>query len=160
MAVKKEEVLTNLTVIKRNGKKMEFKPKKIAIAIKKVKISPLIPNFAPIAINGIRMIQQNKNTTNGADELVFTCALQISIVGAIFPTTTKVKTVLTSTEMLDAICKAVPIPVNAIGGLTKDNLSVLKGIGISGICAVSSIMKAENPQEAAIALKRAFEKEI
>ena len=35
MAVKKEEVLTNLTVIKRNGKKMEFKPKKIAIAIKK-----------------------------------------------------------------------------------------------------------------------------
>ena len=35
MAVKKEEVLSNLTVIKRNGKKMEFKPKKIAIAIKK-----------------------------------------------------------------------------------------------------------------------------
>ena len=35
-------------------------------------------------------------------------------VGAIFPTTTKVKTVLTSLETLDAICKAVPIPVNAI----------------------------------------------
>ena len=34
-AVKKEEVLSNLTVIKRNGKKMEFKPKKIGIAIKK-----------------------------------------------------------------------------------------------------------------------------
>ena len=28
MAVKKEEVLSNLTVIKRNGKKMEFKPKR------------------------------------------------------------------------------------------------------------------------------------
>ena len=33
MAVKKEEVLTNLTVIKRNGKKMEFKPKKIALSV-------------------------------------------------------------------------------------------------------------------------------
>ena len=38
-------------------------------------------------------------------------------VGAIYPTTTKVKTVLTSTETLADICKAVPIPVNAIGGL-------------------------------------------
>ena len=36
-------------------------------------------------------------------------------VGAIYPTTTKVKTVLTSTDTLRDICKAVPIPVNAIG---------------------------------------------
>ena len=35
MAVKNEEVFANLTVVKRDGKKMEFKPKKIAIAIKK-----------------------------------------------------------------------------------------------------------------------------
>ena len=69
-------------------------------------------------------------------------------VGAIYPTTTKVKTVLTSTEMLDKICKAVPIPVNAIGGLNKDNIDVLKGIGISGICAVSAIMKADDPENA------------
>ena len=54
-------------------------------------------------------------------------------VGAIYPTTTKVKTVLTSTETLDKICKAVPIPVNAIGGLNKDNIDVLKGIGIKGV---------------------------
>ena len=38
-------------------------------------------------------------------------------VGAIYPTTTKVKTVLTSTETLGNICSAVPMPVNAIGGL-------------------------------------------
>lgn len=70
-------------------------------------------------------------------------------VGAIYPTTTKVKTVLTSTETLDALCNAVPIPVNAIGGLNKDNADVLKGIPIAGICAVSAIMKAEDPMEAA-----------
>ena len=67
-------------------------------------------------------------------------------VGAIYPTTTKVVTVLTSTETLDAITKAVPIPVNAIGGLNKDNLDILKGISISGICVVSAIMKSDDPK--------------
>lgn len=70
-------------------------------------------------------------------------------VGAIYPTTTKVKTVITKTETLDEICKAVPIPVNAIGGLNKDNLEVLKGIDIAGICVVSAIMKSDNPKLAA-----------
>ena len=73
-------------------------------------------------------------------------------VGAIYPTTTKVKTVITSTDTLDAICKEVPIPVNAIGGLNPDNVDILKGIPISGICVVSAIMKAENPKITAKAL--------
>ena len=74
---------------------------------------------------------------NGADYLG---------VGAIYPTTTKVKTVLTSVDTLRDICNAVSIPVNAIGGLNKDNIDVLKGVNISGICAVSAIMKADNPE--------------
>ena len=69
-------------------------------------------------------------------------------VGAIYPTTTKVKTVLTSTDTLKAICQAVPIPANAIGGLNKDNIDVLKGIPVAGICVVSAIMKAENAGQA------------
>ncbi|MBQ9846127.1 MAG: thiamine phosphate synthase [Oscillospiraceae bacterium] len=84
---------------------------------------------------------------NGADNLG---------VGAIYPTTTKVKTVLTSVDTLKDICKAVPIPVNAIGGLNKDNIDVLKGTGISGVCVVSAIMKAENPQTAAEQIKQRF----
>ena len=75
-------------------------------------------------------------------------------VGAIYPTTTKVKTVLTSTQTLDEICESVPIPVNAIGGLNKDNIDILKGINIAGVCVVSAIMKAENPKQAAIELKK------
>lgn len=74
-------------------------------------------------------------------------------VGAIYPTTTKVKTVLTSTETLGNICSAVPIPVNAIGGLNKDNIDVLKGIPIAGICVVSAIMKADDPKQAAVELQ-------
>lgn len=74
-------------------------------------------------------------------------------VGAIYPTTTKVKTVLTSTDTLREICSAVPIPANAIGGLNRDNIDVLAGIPIGGICVVSAIMKADDPEKAAIALK-------
>lgn len=74
-------------------------------------------------------------------------------VGAIYPTTTKVKTILTSTDTLRDICNAVPIPVNAIGGLNKDNIDVLSGIPIAGICVVSAIMKADAPQKAAAELK-------
>lgn len=75
-------------------------------------------------------------------------------VGAIYPTTTKVKTILTSTDTLKKICSAVPIPVNAIGGLNKDNIDILRGSGIAGICAVSAIMKADDPMKAAAELKQ------
>ena len=81
---------------------------------------------------------------NGADYLG---------VGAIYPTTTKVKTVLTSVDTLKDICKAVSIPVNAIGGLNKDNCYILQNTGISGICVVSAIMKSPDPKTAAAELK-------
>ena len=74
-------------------------------------------------------------------------------VGAIYPTTTKVITILTSTDTLREICQSVPIPVNAIGGLNKENIDVLQGIPVAGICVVSAIMKAEDPARAAAELK-------
>ncbi|MBQ6622523.1 MAG: thiamine phosphate synthase [Mogibacterium sp.] len=77
-------------------------------------------------------------------------------VGAMYPTTTKVVTVLTAPETLDEICHAVPIPANAIGGLNKDNLSILKGIPVAGICVVTAIMKAADPKRAAEELLEAF----
>ena len=75
-------------------------------------------------------------------------------VGAIYPTTTKVKTVLTPVKTLDEICKTVPIPVNAIGGLNSENINILKGVPISGICVVSDIMKDDAPKTAAENLKK------
>lgn len=79
-------------------------------------------------------------------------------VGAIFPTMTKVKTVLTATDTLRDICNAVSIPVNAIGGLNINNIDVLEGIPISGICVVSAIMKADEPKTAAEELKQRAQK--
>lgn len=84
---------------------------------------------------------------NGADYLG---------VGAIYPTTTKVKTVLTSVKTLSEIVAASSVKVNAIGGLNKNNIDILKGTGIDGICAVSAIMKANNPEIAARELKETF----
>ena len=84
---------------------------------------------------------------NGADNLG---------VGAIYPTTTKVKTILTSVDTLKEIVNAVPIPVNAIGGLNKDNMYVLENTGIAGVCVVSAIMKADSPQNAAEEIKLRF----
>ncbi|MCR5816391.1 MAG: thiamine phosphate synthase [Ruminococcus sp.] len=81
-------------------------------------------------------------------------------VGAIFPTTTKVKTVLTSTDTLKSICAAVPIPVNAIGGLNAGNIDVLAGIPIAGVCAVSAIMKADDPCKAAQELSSAMKDKL
>ncbi len=80
-------------------------------------------------------------------------------VGAIYPTTTKVKTILTSTDTLLDICHTVPIPVCAIGGLNKNNIDILKGIPVAGICVVSAIMKSDDPKQAAIEL-RARENEL
>lgn len=70
-------------------------------------------------------------------------------VGAIYPTTTKVVTIRTEVSTLDAICRAVPIPAVAIGGLNRGNMGILDGTGISGIAVVSAIMKSENPRETA-----------
>ena len=48
---------------------------------------------------------------------------------------------------------AVEIPVNAIGGLNKENIGILEGIPIAGICVVSAIMKADDPKKATEELK-------
>ncbi|MDR3287975.1 MAG: thiamine phosphate synthase [Peptococcaceae bacterium] len=76
-------------------------------------------------------------------------------VGAIYPTTTKVKTVPTSPATLKEICQAVRIPVIAIGGLNQGNLGVLRDSGCSGIAVVSAIMQSADTAAAVKELKTA-----
>ena len=68
-------------------------------------------------------------------------------VGAIYETRTRVKTKRTSMETLKEIKKNVGIEVYAIGGLNFDNIDILKGSGIDGICVVSAIMDSPNVEE-------------
>ncbi|GHP14531.1 thiamine-phosphate synthase 2 [Lentilactobacillus fungorum] len=80
--------------------------------------------------------------------------------GAIFPTTTHVKTVHTSVETLGKIKRLVGIPVYAIGGLTADNVEAIDGAHVDGVAVVSAIMKAEDPAGATRALRAAVEEVI
>lgn len=74
-------------------------------------------------------------------------------VGAVFPTGSKDDAVEVSHETLKAICKAVSIPVIAIGGITVDNTSSLAGTGICGIAVISAIYGQEDILEATKKLK-------
>ncbi|MEE0762957.1 MAG: thiamine phosphate synthase [Acutalibacteraceae bacterium] len=75
-------------------------------------------------------------------------------VGAVFSTSTKEDAKPLDHEILKAITKAVDIPVVAIGGISSENVSQLKGTGIDGVAVVSAIYGKENPKEAAENLKR------
>lgn len=70
-------------------------------------------------------------------------------VGALFPTETKVNTVLTSIDTLKDIVKAVPIGVVGIGGLDESNVDILTGSGAQGGAVVRAIVKAQDPEQAA-----------
>ena len=74
-------------------------------------------------------------------------------VGALFPTETKVNTVLTSIDTLKDIVKAVPIGVVGIGGLDESNVDILTGSGAQGGAVVRAIVKAQDPEQAAHRLR-------
>ena len=74
-------------------------------------------------------------------------------VGAVFPTGSKADAVEVSHETVRAITEAVDIPVIAIGGITKDNVSELSGTGICGIAVISAIFAQEDIEGAARVLK-------
>lgn len=67
---------------------------------------------------------------NGADYLG---------VGAVFSTSTKADADAVSFETLKAICRAVSIPVVAIGGIYPHNILQLSGSGVDGVALVSAI---------------------
>ncbi len=65
-------------------------------------------------------------------------------VGAMFSTSTKLDADVLSMQTLYDICHSVDIPVVAIGGLNKDNISKLVGTGVEGVALVSAIFAAED----------------
>lgn len=78
-------------------------------------------------------------------------------VGAVFPTGSKADAVEVSHETVRAITEAVDIPVIAIGGIKKDNVSELSGTGICGIAVISAIFAQTDIEGAARVLKERTE---
>ena len=73
--------------------------------------------------------------------------------GAVFGSTTKTNVHTLPHETLQEICRAVDIPVVAIGGITKDNLLQLAGTGIDGVALVSAIFAAPDIEAECRALR-------
>ena len=88
---------------------------------------------------------------NGADYLG---------VGAVFPTGSKADALEVSHDTLKAICKAVKIPVIAIGGISKENILELSGSGICGIAVISAIFAKDDIEEATRELRGLTEKMV
>ncbi|MEG1991457.1 MAG: thiamine phosphate synthase, partial [Christensenella sp.] len=81
-------------------------------------------------------------------------------VGAVFPTATKSDAAEVAYDTLQRICAAVEIPVIAIGGITEENIPVLKGSGICGIALVSALFGRSDTKKAAQILRGRVEEEL
>ena len=78
-------------------------------------------------------------------------------VGAMFSTSTKTDVNLLPKETLRAICEAVDVPVVAIGGINKDNISLLAGTGVDGVALVSAIFASDDIETACRQLRQLSE---
>lgn len=81
-------------------------------------------------------------------------------VGSVFTTTTKSDAAVVSYETLALICKAVSVPVVAIGGINKDNILRLSGSGVDGVAVVSAIFSAREIEKECRELRILSEKMI
>lgn len=81
-------------------------------------------------------------------------------VGAVFPTGSKADASEVSFETLKAICEAVSIPVVAIGGITRDNITKLRGSGIVGTAVISAIFAKPDIRSSSEDLKQQILKTV
>ena len=93
-----------------------------------------------IGVSAHTVEEARRAVENGADYLG---------VGAVFSTATKTNVGNMPFETLREICRAVEIPVVAIGGISQKNIMQLSGSGVDGVAVVSAIFAAEDPGAAA-----------
>ena len=72
--------------------------------------------------------------------------------GAMFQSTAKPGAKPITVERLREICAAVSIPVVAIGGITRENVTRLRDTGIAGVAVVSAVFQQKDIEQAARAL--------
>ena len=81
-------------------------------------------------------------------------------VGAMFSTSTKKDAEVLPKEILHDICTAVDIPVVAIGGISKSNISQLSGTGVDGVALVSAIFAADDIENECRLLRKLSEEMV
>jgi thiamine-phosphate pyrophosphorylase len=80
-------------------------------------------------------------------------------VSPVFATPTKTDTApALGLDGVRAVCRAVRVPVVAIGGINTANAAAVIRSGADGICVVSAIVSASDPRAAAAALRQIVER--
>ncbi len=79
-------------------------------------------------------------------------------VGAVYPTSTKVKTVVIGVEGFAKVRKSTSLPVYAIGGLKPENMEEIKRLGGDGAAVITAILGSQDPSEAARSLVSSWER--
>ena len=78
-------------------------------------------------------------------------------VGAMFSTSTKTDVNVLPIDTLYDICAAVDVPVVAIGGIGKNNISQLARTGVDGVALVSAIFAADDIEKETRLLRKLSE---
>ena len=73
--------------------------------------------------------------------------------GHIFPTDCKKGLPPRGVDFLREICAEIQIPVYAIGGITPENVQLVKEAGAAGVCVMSGLMKTGEPEKLIMGLR-------
>ncbi len=95
------------------------------------------------------MEEARKCLLEGADYIGF---------GPVYPTTSKEDAgPVGGLGLLKQIVETIPLPIIAIGGISRDNMPLVMQAGVHGIAVISAVCCQKDPTEAAQALRRLME---
>lgn len=80
--------------------------------------------------------------------------------GAVFGSTTKTDAGTLPLAAFSAICRAVDLPVAAIGGISRENLPALSGSGLDGVAVISALFAPMDRGGAARELRALAERAV
>lgn len=94
---------------------------------------------------------------HGVAEARAASACDYLLFGPVFPSRSKpADHPVAGLEMLAEVCRAAPVPVLAIGGITRERAGAVRGAGAAGVAAISLFAEAPDIAEATRALRDAL----
>ena len=176
LAMQVEEALMGgVTFVQLREKNLDYalfleEAKKMKVLCKKYHVPFVINDNVDIAIasdaDGVHIGQSDRKVSEvrsclGADKIIGVSAQTVDQailaqqegadylgVGAVFSTSTKLDADSVSFQTLKSICKAVNIPVIAIGGINENNILELSGTGIDGVAVISALFEKSDIKSA------------